>query len=99
MNVERFCRDLHLLHDQVVRNWGRIEITGGESEKDTCVLISRAELDCLERALEILCELPGGESFCKELTDIANRSTWRAPQVMAATMNDTSAGGEQAAQL
>lgn len=91
MNIERICRDLHLLHGQVTSTWGRIVITA-DGATDECVLISRAELDCLERALEILCELPGGQSICKELSDIATRSTHRAPSALAAAMNGDSNG-------
>lgn len=86
MTIERVCRELHLLHGQVTSTWGRIEITL-DGEKDACVLMSRAELDCLEQALEILCKLPGGQSICKELEDIAERSTHRAPSAMAAAMS------------
>jgi hypothetical protein len=77
MNIDRICRDLHNLHGHVIRNWGRIEITR-DGESGSCVLMSRAELDCLERALEIFCESPAGQAICKELETIANRSTPRA---------------------
>jgi hypothetical protein len=93
MSVERFCRDLPKLHGDVIRNWGRIHITAGEpqdgQEKDECVLISRAELECLERALEIFCESPAGQAICKELEGIASRSTHRATHgEMAVAMAD-----------
>jgi len=95
MSLERVCREFHLLYPQITGTWGRVVVTvdGG---KDACVLISKAELDALERALEILCELPGGQSICKELTDIAARSTDRAIAVAAMGNESMSAGGEQA---
>lgn len=81
MSIERLCRELPNLHDLVIRNWGRIQITtgtGSGEDNEMCVLISRAELECLERALELFCESPQGKEICKELEGIANRSTSRA---------------------
>lgn len=90
MSIERICRDLGTLHGQVVRNWGRIEITAGDGTDGACVLMSRAELECLERALEIFCESPAGKEICKELEGIANRSTHRAASAMAVMSGDDS---------
>ncbi len=83
MDVERFCREFSRLHGPVIRNWGRIEITGDRKE-DACVLLSRAELECMERALEIFCESPAGKDICKELELIASQSTIRAGSVGSA---------------
>jgi hypothetical protein len=69
LDIHRAQRDLELLHERVAAAWGRIEITrdGG----DSCVLLSKAELQTIERALEILCELPGGRKVCDEITRVA----------------------------
>jgi hypothetical protein len=79
MSIEQVSRELNKLHGEVIGNWGRIEIPGSASDgSDACVLISRAELECLERALEIFCETPAGQDICKELEGIANRSMSRS---------------------
>jgi hypothetical protein len=77
LDIERVRRDLHVLVQHVVRNWGRIEVSASDDGdgKDGCVLISKAELAAMERALEILCELPGGRAICEELTQVARLST------------------------
>jgi hypothetical protein len=69
-DIQVVCNNLSELHQRVARFWGRIEVTNASGE--TCVLISKAELDSIERALEILCELPGNDSICKELTRISH---------------------------
>ena len=86
------------MHGQVIRNWGRIEITADGKQRDgsnddACVLISRAELQCLERALELFCESPDGKTFCKELELIAKRSTFRATSAMTVGFVDPVAEG------
>lgn len=86
MSIERLCRELPKLHGQVIRNWGRIQITAGNgnsngNDGDACVLMSRAELECLERALELFCESPQGKEICEEIgrvAGVANRSMPRA---------------------
>ena len=88
ISIERAGRDLHTLHGQVIRNWGRIEITAKDGSGDACVLISRAELECLERALEIFCESPGGQTICKELEAIASRTTPRGATATVAAVMD-----------
>jgi PHD/YefM family antitoxin component YafN of YafNO toxin-antitoxin module len=72
MDVQRAGRDLEHLHARVAAVWGRVEITreGG----DSCVLLSKAELQTIERALEILCELPGGKKVCEEIGRVAEQS-------------------------
>ena len=96
MSIERICRELHTLHGEVIRNWGRIEITqDGQPQKiddDACVLISRAELRALERALELFCESPAGKKICEELEGIAKRSTYRAGSAMSFAFIDPTAG-------
>lgn len=74
MDIEHVRRDLHSLHGQIVRNWGRVEITRQTEDEEragTCVMISKAELDCIERALEILHESPAGQKMHTELEQLA----------------------------
>jgi hypothetical protein len=96
MSIERVCRELPALHGQVIRNWGRIEVRANDgTADDACVLISRAELECLERALELFCESPGGKEICKELEGIANRSTYRAGNAIALITGETIAANAE----
>jgi PHD/YefM family antitoxin component YafN of YafNO toxin-antitoxin module len=54
------------LHQNVCRARGRVEIKDGQG---TCVLISKEELDTLERALEIL-------SNTSDVRKLASRISW-----------------------
>ena len=82
--IDRVKRDLHKYHEHVIRNWGRIVITRDGIGDAACVLISKAELDHLERALEIYCESPGGKAMCEEIDVIAMQSTARVDRAPAA---------------
>ena len=86
IDVDRACRELNSLHECVARTWGRVQITrtgdgagdangggGNDNDASSCVLISKVELDHLERALEILCDLPGGREICEQITALAER--------------------------
>ena len=85
IEIERVQRDLNELHEHVIRNWGRITITRGGVQGDAaCVLISKAELDELERALEIYNESAGGRAMCDELQQIAERDR---PRPTTTTLN------------
>jgi len=52
-DVSLIASNLASLHEHVTRTDGRIEITRPGSD-ERCVLVSKAELDALEQALEIL---------------------------------------------
>ncbi len=52
-DVSIVAPNLESLHEHITRTKGRIEITRRGTD-DRCVLISKEELECLERALEIL---------------------------------------------
>ena len=52
-DVNVLSQSLTQLHEFVTRNNGRIEITRPGSD-ERCILLSKQELDGLERALEIL---------------------------------------------
>jgi PHD/YefM family antitoxin component YafN of YafNO toxin-antitoxin module len=61
--------DLRKLCEKVAHETGRVEILGpGER---TCVLISKAELDGLERALEVLSDAPAVREMTAELAQLA----------------------------
>jgi len=72
LDSHRARRELDGLLEHVARSWGRVEITRDDGA-DSCVLLSKAELQSIERALEILCELPGGREICDEITSVAER--------------------------
>jgi hypothetical protein len=66
----QFRRALARHHAEVARGFGRIEITHPE-HSDVCVLISKAELDSLEQALEILSATADYQAMCQQIADCA----------------------------
>jgi hypothetical protein len=102
LDLERVRRDLHVLHDRITQSWGRIEITNSDGSNERCVLISKAELETMERALEILCEMPGGKEICEGLTRVAGETVrtfaeqYEAPR---ATILDSAGGAGSGAML
>lgn len=65
------------LFEQVLRSNGRVEVTRGDGQ--SCVLISKAELESLERALEILAESDGCKQMQKLVADVASRDAALEP--------------------
>lgn len=62
LDVAEAVRRLESLYDQVVLNKGRVVITRegcADDGEDCCVIISRSELEGLERALELLSDGDG----------------------------------------
>ena len=74
LNLVQFRKLCDELHSRVARGHGRIEITV-EGCDDICVLISKAELESLERALEILSETDNFRTMCESLANVAASST------------------------
>jgi PHD/YefM family antitoxin component YafN of YafNO toxin-antitoxin module len=73
---------LENLTERVIRDHGRVVITRdatASSDADACVLISKAELDGLERALEILSETESGAAMRDELLRVAARASSPVP--------------------
>lgn len=70
LNLVQFLNAVDELHGRVARGHGRIEITADGCD-DVCVLISKAELESLERALEILAETDDFRTMCQSLTSVA----------------------------
>ena len=67
--------NLHNLHAQVLGHWGRVELVrrGG-----ACVLISKDELDGLEKALEILSSTDTARLMRQQVALVARVATPRA---------------------
>lgn len=73
LSMTQFLRMVEELHGRVAKGHGRVEITRDGCE-DVCILISKAELEGLERALEILSETNGFQEMCQTLNSIASES-------------------------
>ena len=73
LSIVQFLRAADDLHTRVARGHGRIEITRDGCE-EVCVLISKAELESLERALEILAETTEFRAMCQRLASVAAAS-------------------------
>ena len=56
-------------HEVVGCGKGRVEVTRRGCE-DVCVLISKSELEALERALEILCESQEYKAMCDNISQL-----------------------------
>ena len=65
---------LENLHEHVTQTKRRVEITRRGSD-ERCVLISKEELFCLERALAILSDTDGVRDICHKLAMVAARAS------------------------
>jgi hypothetical protein len=70
---------LEQLHAHVTRADARVEITRPGTD-DRCVLISKRELDALERALEILSDTDGAKAISHKIAQLASQT---GPQAFA----------------
>ena len=70
LDVTRVRRALATLHERVTLGAGRVEIKRRGCD-DVCVMISKAELEALEQALEILAESAEYRAACDTLTQLA----------------------------
>jgi hypothetical protein len=70
VHLLQFRRALVRHHAEVARGFGRIEITHPDCP-DVCVLISKTELESLERALEIFSATADYQTMCQEITTCA----------------------------
>lgn len=61
---------LEQLHAHVTRTAGRVEIARAGTD-DRVVLISKRELDALERALEILSNTDGAKAISEKIAQLA----------------------------
>jgi PHD/YefM family antitoxin component YafN of YafNO toxin-antitoxin module len=69
IDVEQSNTDMARLHAQVLRNQSRVEV---RSPAGISVLISKSELDSLERALEILSQTETMRQMRQELARVAS---------------------------
>ena len=69
------ARLIDQLHRHVTATHRRVEIVraGDDGGDDVCVLISKSELDCLERALDILGDSDAVKELCGELALLTSR--------------------------
>ena len=69
-DVSLIASNLAHLHEFVTRTKGRIDVTRPGSD-ERCVLISKEELECLERALEILSDTENVRDMCGQIAQLA----------------------------
>jgi PHD/YefM family antitoxin component YafN of YafNO toxin-antitoxin module len=70
VDVMHLRRTLAKCHENVAGRHGRVELTR-EGCDDVCVILSKAELESLERALEILSETAEYKAMCENLSKLA----------------------------
>ncbi len=70
LKLSQFRHSLDDLHERVVVGRGRVEITRDGCD-DACVLISKAELEALEHALEVLSRGEEYRAMCDILSQLA----------------------------
>ena len=70
LDITRVRRTLAKLHEQVACGSGRVEIRRRGCQ-DVCVMISKCELEALEKALEILSECENYKAMCETVTQVA----------------------------
>jgi PHD/YefM family antitoxin component YafN of YafNO toxin-antitoxin module len=77
-DVSLIASNLNQLHEYVTRTLGRVEVTRAGCD-DRCVLISKQELDSLERALEILSDTEDVRHMSGKIAQLASVT---GPQVV-----------------
>ena len=70
LDVVRARQALSTLHEQVAFGRGRVEIMQSGCDR-VCVMISKAELEALETALEILSDTADYKAMCETLSQVA----------------------------
>ena len=71
LNLAQVQSELMKLYEKVACDKGRVEIVSGSGACE-CVLISKAELEGLENALEILSNADGVKLLTAELAELAH---------------------------
>ena len=71
LNLAQVQTELMGIYEKVACEKGRVEIVSGSGACE-CVLISKAELESLENALEILSDEDGVKNLSAELAQIAH---------------------------
>lgn len=80
MSLEQFQSRMAHHHQRVCCDKGRVEIREGDN---TCVLISKVELDALEKALEILSNTAEVQNMARTIA-MLTRSAAEAPLLATA---------------
>jgi len=70
VDVSHLRSALAKIHEQVAGSHGRVELTRAGCD-DVCVILSKAELESLERALEIFAETAEYKEMCDNLSRLA----------------------------
>ena len=70
LDVEVLRRAIAKIHEQVAGEHARIELTRAGCD-DVCVILSKAELESLEQALEILSRTEEYRAMCQQLHRLA----------------------------
>jgi len=70
LDVARFHEVVNKIHETVAARCGRVELTRDGCD-DVCVMISKCELEALERAMQILTECAEYKSMCDEVSRVA----------------------------
>jgi hypothetical protein len=78
LDVARFHEVVHKIHETVAARCGRVELTRDGCD-DVCVVISKCELEALERAVEILTECADYKSMCDEVARVAAATSVLTP--------------------
>jgi len=96
VDMTRVGRLISKLHDQVAGRRQRVEITRAGCD-DTCVMISRTELESLERALAILADTDEFHDMSQSLKHLLNTAgVVYGPQALnqaETTLNDIHRAG------
>jgi hypothetical protein len=71
LNLAQVQNDLLKLYQRVACEKGRVEIQGGDGACQ-CVLISKVELESLERAIQLLADTDGVRQLTDELAHLAH---------------------------
>jgi hypothetical protein len=78
IDIAHLLRTLGKSHEQVAGWHGRIELTRDGCD-DVCVIMSKAELESLERALEIFAETSEYREMCDNLSRLAMECNFKTP--------------------
>lgn len=86
MDVASARKALDRVWQAVSRDKGRVEIVrdaaqtlDSDVDAETCVVISKSELDALEQALEILSDTDDVKTVCNVLRELGHHCTPHAP--------------------
>jgi PHD/YefM family antitoxin component YafN of YafNO toxin-antitoxin module len=70
LKLSQFRHSIDTLHERVAVGHGRVEIIRDDCD-DACVLISKAELEALEYALDVLARSEDYRAMCATLSQVA----------------------------